>query len=120
MKKIKRALTDSEVRDMLRYYAHCQSLRDFIDDKVVANGMYHQTIKNLTNQLATTIEKQIDSLLSVNKDKDGVVLLEQFINASVQADNLFETALKMELLEEDKKIECATKISEILKEYGVE
>jgi len=120
MKKVKRALTDSEVRDMLRYYAHCQSLRDFIDEKVVASGMYYQTIKNLTNQLAVAIEKQIDGLLSANKDKDGVILLEQFINASVQADNLFETALKMELLDEDKKIECATKVSEILKQYNVE
>ena len=120
MKKIKRALTDSEVRDMLRYYAHCQSLRDFIDDKVVANGMYHQTIKNLTNQLATTIEKQIDVLLSTNRSFDGLTLLEQFINASTQADNLFETALKMELLEDDKRVECANRISDILKEYEIE
>lgn len=120
MKKTKRALTDSEVRDMLRYYAHCQSLRDFIDEKVVANGMYHQTIKNLTNQLAVTIEKQIDVLLSTNRSFDVDTLLEQFVNASVQADNLFETSLKMELLEDDKRVECANRISDILKEYGIE
>lgn len=120
MKKVKRALTDQEVRDMLRYYAYCQSLRDFIDDKVKANGLYHNNIKNLTNQLATTIEKQIDVLLSSNVNLDASLLVDQFVDASVQADSLFETALRMQLLEEDKKIECATRVSEILKEYGVE
>jgi hypothetical protein len=120
MKKIKRALTDEEVRDMLRYYAYCQSIRDFIDIKVKASGMYHQVIKGLTNQLADTIEKQIDSLLSMNKNQDGEILLEQFVNASIQADNLFETALKMELLEDANREECATRISDILKEYGIE
>jgi hypothetical protein len=120
MKKIKRALTDEEVRDMLRYYAYCQSLRDFIDDKVKANGIYHNNIKSLTNQLATTIEKQIDVLLAKNIDLDASLLVDQFVNASVQADNLFDTALKMQLLEEEKKIECATRISDILKEYGIE
>jgi hypothetical protein len=35
---MKRLLTDAELRDMIRYYAHCQSLRDFIDDKVVASN----------------------------------------------------------------------------------
>lgn len=120
MKKIKRSLSDSEVRDMLRYYAHCQSLRDFIDEKVVASGMYFQIIKGLTNQLVDALEKQVDVLLKANPNSDVSILLEQFINASIQADSLFETALKMELLEEDKRIECATKISEILKEYGIE
>lgn len=119
MRRVKRALTDNEVRDMLRYYAYCQSIRDFIDEKVKSNGMYQQTIKNLTNQLADTIEKQADKLLSMNTNQDGELLLEQFVNASIQADNLFETALKMELLEEGKRIECATRISDILKEYGI-
>lgn len=119
MKRIKRALTDSEVRDMIRYYAYCQSLRDFIDDKVKANGIYHQTIKGLTNQLADVIEKQIDVLLAKNESQDIEILLEQFINASIKADTLFETSLKMELLEEDKKIECATRVSDILKDYGI-
>ena len=120
MKRIKRPLSDLEVRDMLRYYAHCQSLRDFIDDKVKSSGIYHQVIKGLTNQLAETIEKQVDVLLAANSNLDARVLLDQFVNASVHADNLFETALKMELLEEDKKIECATRVSDILKEYGIE
>ncbi len=120
MKRIKRALTDEEVRDMLRYYAYCQSLRDFIDDKVRANGLYHNNIKSLTNQLATTIEKQIDVLLASNTNLDTSLLVDQFVNASIQADNLFETALKMQLLEENKREECATKISDILKEYGIE
>lgn len=120
MKKNKRALTDSEVRDMLRYYAHCQSLRDFIDDKVVTSGMYFQIIKGLTNQLVDALEKQVDVLLKANSNQDSAVLLEQFINASIQADSLFEVALKMELMEEDKKIECATKVSDILKSYGIE
>jgi hypothetical protein len=120
MKKIKRALTDSEVRDMIRYYAYCQSLRDFIDDKVKANGIYHQTIKGLTNQLADVIEKQIDLLLSKNENQDIEILLEQFVNASIQADKLYDMSLQMELLEEDKKIECATRLSDILKEYGIE
>jgi hypothetical protein len=120
MKRIKRALSDQEVRDMLRYYAYCQSLRDFIDDKVKASGIYQQVIKGLTNQLADAIERQVDVLLAANHNSDASVLLDQFVSASVQADNLFEVALKMELLEEDKKIECATRLSEILKEYGVE
>lgn len=120
MKKIKRALTDSEVRDMLRYYAYCQSLRDFIDDKVKSSGMYHQVIKGLTNQLADAIEKQVDQLLSLNPKENPMVLLDQFISASAQADNLFEISLKMELLEDDKKNECATRLAKILKEYGIE
>jgi hypothetical protein len=120
MKRIKRALSDEEVRDMLRYYAYCQSLRDFIDDKVKASGIYQQVIKGLTNQLADTIERQVDVLLAANHNSDARVLLDQFVSASLQADNLFETALKMELLEEDKKIECATRVSDILKEYGIE
>lgn len=120
MKKIKRALTDSEVRDMLRYYAYCQSLRDFIDDKVVTSGMYFQVIKGLTNQLVDALEKQVDVLLKANSNQDSAILLEQFVNASIQADSLFEVALKMELMEEDKKIECATKVSDILKSYGIQ
>lgn len=120
MKRIKRALTDPEVRDMLRYFAHCQSLRDFIDDKIVASGIYIQVIKGLTNQLVVALEKQVDIVLKANPNQDSAVLLEQFVNASIQADSLFETALKMELMDEDKKIECATRVAEILKEYGIE
>lgn len=120
MKKIKRVLTDSEVRDMLRYYAHCQSLRDFIDEKVVASGFNYQKIKSITNQLTVELEKQVDVLMKTNSQSDVSLILDQFVNASTQADYLFEVALKLELIEEDKKIECATRMSELLKEYGVE
>jgi hypothetical protein len=117
---MKRALTDKEIRDMLRYYAHCQSLRDFIDEKVVATKFCYQKIKALTNQLVNELEKQVDVLMNTKSDNDNNLVLDQFVNASIQADNLFEITLKMELLEDDKKIECATKISDILKEYGIE
>lgn len=117
---MKRALNDQEIRDMLRYYAHCQSLRDFIDEKVVASKFSYQKIKALTNQLTHELEKQVDVLIKVETDGDIGVIVDQFVNASIQADYLFEVALKLELIEEDKKIECATKISNILKDYGIE
>lgn len=117
---MKRALSEQEIRDMLRYYAHCQSLRDFIDEKVVATKFCYQKIKALTNQLVNELEKQVDVLMNTKSENDNNLVLDQFINASIQADTLFEVALKMELLDEDKKIECATKISDILKEYGIE
>lgn len=119
MKKIKRPLSDAETRDMLRYYAHCQSLRDFIDEKVIASGMYFQIIKGLTNQLVDALEKQVDFLMKIEDDKSEGEILEQFINASIQGDYLFEVALKIENLDRDKKIECATKLADILKEYGI-
>ena len=105
---------------MLRYYAHCQSLRDFIDDKVVASKFSYQKIKSLTNQLVAELEKQVDFLMKAETGGDVGLILDQFVNASVQADYLFEIALKLELIEEDKKVECATKISDILKSYGIE
>lgn len=117
---MKRALTEQEIRDMLRYYAHCQSLRDFIDEKVVSTKFCYQKIKALTNQLVQELEKQVDVLMNTKSDNNNSLVLDQFVNASIQADNLFEVALKMELLDDDKKIECATKISDILKEYGIE
>lgn len=117
---MKRLLTDAELRDMIRYYAHCQSLRDFIDEKVVASNFYFQKIKQCTNLLVNELEKQVDVLMKVeNGDSQGEVL-DQFVNASAQADYLFDVALKMEMLDRDTKIECATKLSEILKEYGIE
>lgn len=117
---MKRPLTDQEVRDMLRYYAHCQSLRDFIDEKVVASKFSYQKIKALTNQLVGELEKQVDVLMKAESSGDTSLILDQFVNASIHADYLFEVALKLELIEEDKKIECATKISDILKSYGIE
>jgi hypothetical protein len=117
---MKRPLTDQEIRDMLRYYAHCQSLRDFIDEKVVASKISYQKIKSLTNQLVIELEKQVDVLMKADSGGDQNVILDQFVNASIHADYLFEVALKLELIEEDKKIECATKISDILKSYGIE
>ena len=116
---MKRALNDQEIRDMIRYYAHCQSLRDFIDEKVVASKFCYQKIKAITNQLVNELEKQVDVLMSTKSENNNSVVLEQFVNASIQADRLFEITLKMELLDYDKKIECATKISDILKEYGI-
>jgi len=116
----KRLLSDAELRDMIRYYAYCQSLRDFIDEKVVASNFHYQKIKQYTNLLVSELEKQVDVLMRVESGESGGAVLEQFINASMQADYLFDIALKMETLERDVKIECATKVSEIFKSYGVE
>jgi hypothetical protein len=117
---MKRPLNDQEIRDMLRYYAHCQSLRDFIDDKVVASKFNYQKIKALTNQLTHELEKQVDILMKAETGGDVSLIVDQFVNASIQADYLFEVALKLELIDEDKKIECASKISNTLKDYGIE
>ena len=117
---MKRLLTDSELRDMIRYYAHCQSLRDFIDEKVVASNFHYHKIRQYTNMLVNELEKQVDVLMKVENGESQGTVLEQFINASMQADYLFDIALKLETLDRDKKIECATKVSEIFKSYGVE
>lgn len=117
---MKRLLTDAELRDMIRYYAHCQSLRDFIDDKVVATNFHYHKIRQYTNMLVNELEKQVDVLMKVENGESQGTVLEQFINASMQADYLFDIALKLETLDRDKKIECATKVSEIFKSYGVE
>ena len=117
---MKRLLTDAELRDMIRYYAHCQSLRDFIDDKVVATNFHYHKIRQYTNMLVNELEKQVDVLMKVENGESQGTVLEQFINASMQADYLFDIALKLESLDRDKKIECATKVSEIFKFYGVE
>lgn len=117
---MKRLLTDAELRDMIRYYAYCQSLRDFIDDKVVASNFHYHKIKQYTNMLVNELEKQVDVLMKVENGESQGTVLDQFINASMQADYLFDIALKMETIDRDKKIECATKVSEIFKEYGIE
>lgn len=117
---MKRLLTDAELRDMIRYYAYCQSLRDFIDEKVVASNFHYHKIKQYTNMLVNELEKQVDVLMKVENGESQGTVLDQFINASMQADYLFDIALKMETIDRDKKIECATKVSEIFKEYGIE
>jgi hypothetical protein len=118
---MKRLLTDSEMRNMIAYYAKCQSLRDFIDEKVVPTKLYYHKIKQYTNMLIKELEGQVDELMVAGKDSDTQdSVLDQFVNASVMSDHLFDIALKLESLDRDKKIECADKISQILKEYGVE
>jgi len=119
MKK-KRALDDQEIRDMICYYAKCQSLRDFIDEKVAPSNFHYQRIKQYTNLLVKELESQVDALIKAGDANDSISVVEQFVDASQQADHLFEIALRLELLEEDKKIECATRVSEIFREYGVE
>lgn len=116
----KKLLSDAELRDMIRYYAYCQSLRDFIDEKVIATNFHYQKIKQYTNLLVCELEKQVDVLMKVESGETNGAVLEQFISASMQADYLFDVALKMETIERDAKIECATRISDILKEYGIE
>ncbi len=119
MKK-RRALDDQEIRDMVAYYAKCQSLRDFIDEKVVPANFHYQKVKQFTNLLVKELESQVDYLIKQNPDSDIEAIVEQFVDCSQQADYLYDIALNMELLEEDKKIECATKVSKIFREYGVE
>jgi predicted DNA-binding protein YlxM (UPF0122 family) len=119
-KTMRRLLTDSEMRDMICYYAKCQSLRDFIDEKVVAKNFHFQKIKQLTNQLIVELEKQVDVLMNAEGGDSKGLVLDQFVNASIQADHLFDIALKLELLDNETKIECATKVSDIFKQYGVE
>jgi predicted DNA-binding protein YlxM (UPF0122 family) len=117
---MKRLLTDKEMRDMICYYAKCQSLRDFIDEKVVARNFYFQKIKQVTNMLIVELERQVDVLMKAEAgDSDGLVL-DQFVNASIQSDYLFDIALKLESLDNETKIECATKVSDILKSYNIE
>lgn len=120
MKTKKRALDDQEIRDMICYYAKSQSLRDFIDEKVAPSNFHYQKVKQYTNLLVKELEAQVDALIKAGDGKDSISVVEQFVNASQQADHLFEIALKLELLDEAKKIECATKVSAIFKEYGVE
>lgn len=117
---MKRLLTDKEMRDMINYYAKCQSLRDFIDTNVVATNFYFHKIKQITNHLVLELEKQVDVLMTADSGDEKGLVLEQFVNASIQADYLFDVALKMESLDNDTKIECATKLSDILKSYGIE
>jgi predicted DNA-binding protein YlxM (UPF0122 family) len=117
---MKRLLTDKEMRDMICYYAKCQSLRDFIDEKVVATNFHFQKIKQYSNLLVKELESQVDVLMNADGGDKKIDVLDQFINASIQADYLFDVALKLEGIEQEKKLECATKISNLLKEYGVE
>lgn len=117
---MKRLLTDNEMRDMICYYAKCQSLRDFIDEKVVATNFHFQKIKQYSNLLVKELEAQVDILMKADGGDDKMDVLDQFINASIQADYLFDVALKLEGIDNDKKIECATRMSDILKEYGIE
>ncbi len=119
MKK-RRALDDQEIRDMVAYYAKCQSLRDFIDEKVVPANFHYQKVKQFTNLLVKELESQVDYLIKQNPDSDIEAIVEQFVDCSQQVDYLYDVSLRMELLEEDKKIECATRVSEIFKEYGLE
>lgn len=116
---MKRLLTDSEMRDLINYYAKCQSLRDFIDLKVVPSNFHYQKIKQYTNLLAHEIEKQIDVLMKTSEE-DPMAVIDQFVNASIQSDYLFDVALKLEGIEYEKKVECATRISNVLKEYGIQ
>lgn len=117
---MRRLLTDKEMRDMICYYAKCQSLRDFIDEKVVATNFHFQKVKQYSNLLVNELESQVDILMKADGGDEKEAVLDQFINASIQADYLFDVALKLEGIEQEKKIECATKISDILKEYGIE
>ena len=117
---MKRLLSDAELRDMIRYYAHCQSLRDFIDDRVVASNFHYHKIRQYTNMLVNELEKQVDVLMKVENGESQGTVLEQFVNASAMGDYLFDIALKMETIDEDKKIECATRVSEIFKEYEIQ
>lgn len=117
---MKRPLTDAEMRDMICYYAKCQSLLNFIDEKVVATNFYFQKIKQYSKLLVTEIEKQGHILMCAGGEDNDNSVLDQFVNASISADNLFDIALKLEKLDEPKKIECATEISQIFKEYGIE
>ena len=119
MKK-RRALEDQEIRDMVLYYAKCQSLRDFIDEKVVPSNFHFQKIKQYSNLLVKELESQVDYLFKQSDKESADDLVHHFIDASQQADYLFEIALKLELLEEDKKMECAGRVSTIFREYGVE
>lgn len=116
----RRALEDQEIRDMVLYYAKCQSLRDFIDEKVVPSNFHFQKIKQYSNLLVKELESQVDYLFKQSDKESADDLVHHFIDASQQADYLFEIALKLELLEEDKKMECAGRVSAIFKEYGVE
>lgn len=116
----RRPLDDQEIRDMICYYAKCQSLRDFIDEKVAPSNFHYHRIKQYSNLIVKELESQVDALIKAGDGRDSVSVVEQFVNASQQSDYLFEVALKMELLDNDKKIECATKVSEIFKEYEVE
>lgn len=117
---MKRLLTDKEMRDMICYYAKCQSLRDFIDEKVVATNFHFQKIKQYSNLLVKELESQVDVLMNADGGDKKIDVLDQFINASIQTDYLFDVALRLEGIEQEKKLECASKISDILKEYGVE
>jgi hypothetical protein len=105
---------------MVAYYAKCQSLRDFIDEKVVPANFHYQKVKQFTNLLVKELESQVDYLIKQNPDSDIEAIVEQFVDCSQQVDYLYDVSLRMELLEEDKKIECATRVSEIFKEYGLE
>jgi hypothetical protein len=116
----RRALSDQEIRNMICYYAKCQSLRDFIDEKVAPSNFHYHKIKQYSNLLVKELETQVDALIRAGDSSDSMSVVEQFVNASQQSDHLFEIALKLELLDNEKKIECATKVSEIFKEYGVE
>lgn len=116
----RRALDDQEIRNMICYYAKCQSLRDFVDEKVAPSNFHYHRIKQYSNLLVKELEAQVDDLIKAGDKNDSMSVVEQFVNASQQSDHLFEIALKLELLDNDKKIECATKVSEIFKEYGVE
>lgn len=116
----RRALDDQEIRNMICYYAKCQSLRDFIDEKVVPSNFHYHKIRQYSNLLVKEMEAQVDALIKAGDGGDSVSVVEQFVNASQQSDYFFEIGLKMQLLDNDKNIECATKVSEIFKEYGVE
>jgi hypothetical protein len=115
-------MTKEQSHNYLTYYALCNFMTDFVDEKWVHSSYNVRKVKLLTNQLKQELEKSVDHVFT-NKNTDGVDMsnvLDQFVNASYVMQFFFRIGLFMDEMPYDKKQEMNTRINDLLKEYNID
>ena len=114
-------MTQQQSHDYLTYYSLCNFMADFIDDRWARNSNNVRKVKLLTNQLKGELEKSIDHVFE-SKNSEGIDMgnvLDQFVNASDVMHFFFKVGLRMDEMEEDKKVELNDKINQLLLDYNI-
>lgn len=115
-------MTKEQSHNYLTYYALCNFMTDFVDEKWVHSSYNVRKVKLLTNQLKQELEKSVDHVFT-NKNTDGVDMgnvLDQFVNASYVMQFFFRIGLFMDEMPHDKKHELNSRINDLLKEYNID
>jgi hypothetical protein len=115
-------MTKEQSHNYLTYYALCNFMCDFVDEKWVHSSYNVRKVKLLTNQLKQELEKSVDHVFT-NKNTDGVDMsnvLDQFVNASYVMQFFFKIGLFMDEMPYDKKQEMNNRINDLLKEYNID